>query len=195
MVLNPERAGESPVTPEVHEPRLPEAFWAFHALYYRVYKRYAELHLGDHRLAGEIVHQVFMALGVGWPHLMEEANPAETAWTFFKSVLAEELEWLGRDSAMPETAAFELVKRDLLDSVRTEFSVMESSLGLYPAIARLPERQFDVMVLLYVLGYDMDKTAHIMGVACTTVRSHRDRARLRIAQDMKAASGTDLDDD
>jgi hypothetical protein len=62
--LNPERAGESPVTPEVHEPRLPEAFWAFHALYYRVYKRYAELHLGDHRLAGEIVFCVPAAFAV-----------------------------------------------------------------------------------------------------------------------------------
>ncbi|WP_420823481.1 sigma factor-like helix-turn-helix DNA-binding protein [Streptomyces natalensis] len=41
---------------------------------------------------------------------------------------------------------------------------MESSVGLYPAIARLPGRQFDVMVLHYVLDCSTAKTAGIMGI-------------------------------
>jgi DNA-directed RNA polymerase specialized sigma24 family protein len=40
------------------------------------------------------------------------------------------------------------------------------------------------MVLMYVQEYSMDKTVRIMGVTCATVRSHRDRARLRIARDL-----------
>ncbi|SNT58405.1 RNA polymerase sigma factor [Actinacidiphila glaucinigra] len=181
-------AGEPPAVPAVREPApLPTAFWAFHHLYFRVYRRYAELHLGDKRLAGEIVHEVFMALLYDWGRLMEEASPTSSAWAFFKSVVAEELAWQGRESAMPETATFDRVAltRDLLDSFRNKFAVMESSLGLYAAIARLPERQFDVMVLVYVLGYDLKKTAQTMGVSAATVRSHRDRARQRIARDLE----------
>lgn len=111
-------------------------------------------------------------------------------------MIEEELEWLGRPSAMPATAVFSrlTLTRDLLDEIRDEFCAMESSLGLYPAIARLPRQQFDVMVLMYVLHYTMDKTAHIMGLASTTVRSHRDRARLRITRDLQAP-GTDRVDD
>ncbi|MFJ1562444.1 sigma-70 family RNA polymerase sigma factor [Streptomyces mirabilis] len=151
--------------------------------------------MGDKRLAGQVVHEVFMALLYDWNRLMEEASPASSAWAFFKSVVAEELAWQGRGSAMPETAAFDLVlARDLLNSVRDKFAVMESSIGLYAAIARLPERQFDVMVLVYVLGYSLQKTAHVMGVSSATVRSHRDRARKRLARELESSRQERIDE-
>ena len=58
---------------------------------------------------------------------------------------------------------------------------MESALGLYTAIAGLPERQYDVIVLHYVLGYPSRRIAHIMGIKADTVRSHRRLARQRMA--------------
>jgi RNA polymerase sigma-70 factor (ECF subfamily) len=37
---------------------------------------------------------------------------------------------------------------------REQMASIDSGLGLYEAIARLPERQFDAVLLRYVLGYD-----------------------------------------
>ncbi|MEU0665669.1 sigma factor-like helix-turn-helix DNA-binding protein [Streptomyces lavendulocolor] len=57
---------------------------------------------------------------------------------------------------------------------------MDSALGLYTAIASLPDRQY-VVVLHYVLGYTCSRIANIMGIRPDTVRSHRRLARERIA--------------
>jgi len=65
--------------------------------------------------------------------------------------------------------------------MRPAFEVMESVMGLYTAIAGLPERQYDVVVLYYVLGYTSPHIAKIMGIKPDTVRSHRRLARQRIA--------------
>ncbi|WP_246113591.1 sigma-70 family RNA polymerase sigma factor [Streptomyces montanus] len=176
-------------------PQLPKAFWAFHDQYYKPYRRYAHVHLGDEHAAGELVHQVFMHLALNWAHLMEEANPAASAWALLKESVAQELDLQGRQHAMTETAVLQHVTRSVLESSRQEFAVIESALGLYPAIARLPERQFDVMVLRYVLGFSTDTTARIMGVTDATVRSHCHLARRKIARDLDIPLGADCDDE
>ena len=89
---------------------------------------------------------------------------------------------VGLQAQIVETAAFQRTARAILESVRCKFEVMETSLGLYTAIAELPERQFDAVVLLYVLGYPSSRVADIMGVTKDTVRSHRHLARRRIAR-------------
>ncbi|MER6145180.1 sigma-70 family RNA polymerase sigma factor [Streptomyces sparsogenes] len=176
-------------------PQLPAAFWAFHDQYYQAYRRYAHVHLGDPHAAGELVHQVLMHLAMNWARLMEEANPAASAWALLKERVAGELQLQGRQPAMPETAILQLVMRGVLESSRQEFEVIESALGLYPAIARLPERQFDVMVLRYVLGFSTDATARIMGVTNATVRSHCHLARRKIAKELGMPLGPDCDDE
>lgn len=63
----------------------------------------------------------------------------------------------GRPAAAMETMALERAIRaacnPILDSFRAEFRAqvteLEEGMGLYAAMARLPERQFDVMVLQY----------------------------------------------
>ncbi|UQA90689.1 sigma-70 family RNA polymerase sigma factor [Streptomyces halobius] len=177
-----ERPDRTAPSPSVREPqRIPVAFWGFHDRFKRAYRQYAELHLGDERLAGRVVHTVFLNLLQGWARLMEEASPAASAWAHLKEAVDEVLIAQGRDSAMAETAVFHRVARAVLEDARDEFAAMESSIGLYPAIARLPGRQFDVMVLHYVLDCSTAKTASIMGITDATVRSHRLHARNRIA--------------
>jgi DNA-directed RNA polymerase specialized sigma24 family protein len=80
-----------------------------------------------------------------------------------------------------------------VEGARDEFAAMESTLGLYPAIARLPARQFDVVVLHYVLDYSTARTAQTLGVTEATVRSHRAAARQRIALDLGLDDETDPD--
>ncbi|MDF4254605.1 sigma-70 family RNA polymerase sigma factor [Streptomyces sp. WMMB303] len=160
------------------------AFYAFHSRYRRAYLHYAELQLGDRRVAARVVHLVFLSLLKGWNRLMEEANPAANAWAHLKEAVDEVLILEDRPSALPETAAFAKVKRAIIEDARDEFAAMESSIGLYPAIARLPARQLDVVVLHYVLDYSTTRTAQVMGVDEATVRSHRLHARQRLAQDL-----------
>ncbi|ARZ66683.1 hypothetical protein SMD11_1018 [Streptomyces albireticuli] len=79
-----------------------------------------------------------------------------------------------------ETAAFTAVR----DATRTRLQALESRLGLYAAITRLPERQYDVIVLRYILGYPATRVAEIMGISPATVRSHARGARRRLAHDL-----------
>ncbi|MEU6289893.1 hypothetical protein [Streptomyces sp. NPDC046988] len=51
------------------------------------------------------------------------------------------------------TTAIHDAVRATLEHMRTQLAATDSPLGLYPAIATLPERQFDVIILQYVLGY------------------------------------------
>ncbi|WP_308251465.1 RNA polymerase sigma factor [Streptomyces albireticuli] len=51
-------------------------------------------------------------------------------------------------------------------------------------MTRLPERQYDVIVLRYVLGYPTSRVAEIMGISPATVRSHVRGARRRLAHDL-----------
>ncbi|MFF8785184.1 sigma-70 family RNA polymerase sigma factor [Streptomyces sp. NPDC015125] len=183
-------------SPGVHAPqRIPLAFWAFHGRFNGAYRKYAELHLGEERLAGRVVHAVFLSLLQGWTRLMEEASPAASAWAHLKETVDDVLIAQGRDSAMAETAVFQRVARAVLEDARDEFAAMESSVGLYPAIARLPGRQFDVMVLHYVLDCSTAKTAGIMGISEATVRSHRLHARNRIARELGLDPDTEHNED
>ncbi|WP_237319638.1 RNA polymerase sigma factor [Streptomyces sp. JJ36] len=191
-----EKKGRAAARPAVREPQhIPLAFRAFHDQYAGAYQRYAELHLGDVRLAERVVHLVFLSLLTGWHRLMEEANPAASAWAHLKEAVDEVLLRLGRTSAMAETAVFQRVVRVVLEGARDEFAAMESHVGLYPAIARLPARQFDVVVLHYVLDHTTAQTADIMGITEATVRSHRLHARQRIAQDLGLELGPDHDEE
>ncbi|MEW1912938.1 sigma factor-like helix-turn-helix DNA-binding protein [Kitasatospora sp. NPDC085895] len=57
---------------------------------------------------------------------------------------------------------------------------MEQHIGLFSTIATLPERQFDAIVLTYVVGCSTRDTAGMMGVATATVHSpHRDARRVQ----------------
>ncbi|WP_435864662.1 sigma factor-like helix-turn-helix DNA-binding protein [Streptomyces phaeochromogenes] len=57
---------------------------------------------------------------------------------------------------------------------------MESSSGLYEAIAELPNRQFEVIVLRYVLGCPTAKVAWYVGIDERTVGHHLRRAKERL---------------
>ncbi|MEU8727642.1 sigma-70 region 4 domain-containing protein [Streptomyces antimycoticus] len=63
------------------------------------------------------------------------------------------------------------------------------------AMARLPERQFDVMVLRYALAFDTKLTARVMGVTEATVRSTARTAKRRLAGELGLAMDEDVNDE
>lgn len=167
---------------EVHYP-LPYALEAFHDLYVKAYLNYAYLMIGDREAALAIVRRCFSHLALNWNQALQSDGGTQAyAWALLKSRVDSHLRMVGRPTQLVETAAFQRTARAVLESVRSQFEVMETSLGLYTAIAELPERQFDAVVLLYVLGYPSDRVADIMGITRDTVRSHRHLARRRIAR-------------
>nr|WP_245240931.1 sigma-70 family RNA polymerase sigma factor [Streptomyces spiramenti] len=163
---------------------LPPAFQAFHELHYPAYLSYVELQLGDLDEARRVVEDVFVYLAVNWRALMRTEVPAAEAWAVVKTVVVSHLDEGGRQPAMPETAVFRRVAAEVLRQTRGQFAVMESVIGLYPAIARLPERLFDVVVLRFVLGYPTGRVAAIMGLEEGTVRSHIHHARGKLSRDL-----------
>ncbi|MEU5951238.1 sigma-70 family RNA polymerase sigma factor [Streptomyces sp. NPDC047525] len=197
----PDDRGES----ALREPSevMPPAFWAFHTLYHQAYFEYAHAQLGDGAAADQLVDTTFVFLAVIWQQVTTQGNLEAFAWTLLKERVASELEVQGREAATLETVAFERATRaacgPIMGRFRQEFRAqvteLEDGLGLYKAMAHLPERQFDVMVLQFALGFTTKRTALVMGVCEATVRSTRRAAKRKLAAELELAIGEDVDDE
>jgi RNA polymerase sigma factor (sigma-70 family) len=162
---------------------IPPDLEAFFALYAKPHLRYAHSILGDKQAAKTVVRRCFSHLALNWPNVVKEESPEAYAWKLLKQRAETHLRLAGQpaQSQTAQTAALQATARATLEAMRCKFEVMESTLGLYTAIAGLPERQYDVIVLYYVLGYTSPHIAEIMGIKPDTVRSHRRLAHQRIA--------------
>lgn len=182
--------------------QMPPAFWEFHARYDQPYYEYSRIHLGNDAAARRLVDSTFVFLAGAWPRVETMPNRGAYAWALFKRRVHSELAAQGRSPATTETLAFARAIRaaaaPLLGSFRSSFRAeyghpmaeLEEGLGLYREMARLSERQFDVLVLRDALGFDTKHTALITGMSEATVRSTRRTAKHRLA----AAMGYRIDD-
>ncbi|GAB2894378.1 RNA polymerase sigma factor [Streptomyces mayteni] len=165
--------GVAPLTP------LPADFRAFHQMYRPAYVRWAELHLGGRDEAEEAVDHTFEQLAAEWGEVLKVDSPAGYAWTLLKQRTVDSARSRGRRPVVMDTAAFETVAlRDAVDPV----GELAESLGVYQAIRELPERQHDVIVLRYCIGYDTAATADILGISEPGVRSTARYARHRLKE-------------
>ncbi|MFF4442836.1 RNA polymerase sigma factor [Streptomyces sp. HUAS 14-6] len=174
---------------------------AFYRMYARPQVDYATTVLGDRRAAKTVVRSLYTHLALNWDAvLFQEGGPEAYAWralklrveTHARMTIAPTAD--GRStapSANDRTTAVHDAVRATLGAMRSQLADAESPLGLYTAIAALPVRQFDVIILNYVLGYPCSRVADIMGISAGTVRTHRRQARKHIA----AKLGIDLSDD
>ncbi|HTJ72713.1 MAG TPA: sigma-70 family RNA polymerase sigma factor [Actinospica sp.] len=151
-------------------------FEVFYDKHQDTWRGFAYLHTGDAASAEEITDQVTGRLMQTWDHALAQENVADYAWDLLKRTAEHWLREHETTSKLVETASFERVARALADC-REQFEVMEESLGLYSAIAELPERQRDVIVLRYVMGCPDETVAGILGIAEPTVRSNLRFAR------------------
>ncbi|MFD9796803.1 sigma-70 family RNA polymerase sigma factor [Streptomyces sp. NPDC059070] len=178
---------------------MPLPFRAFHTDYHRPYYEYARIQLGNERDASELVHGTFLYLAINWQHYTEQPDFHSYAWALHKERVATELMMQGRPAAGPQTMVFERAIKAathvVIENFRAQFHAqldeLEHTIGLYAAMARLPERQFDVMVLNYALGFTTKRTAQTMGITPETVRTLRCSAKRRLAAEL----GFDMKDD
>lgn len=170
--------------------RLMLSFDAFDASHHRLWLRYAHTQAGSRDAAHRIVEDACRHLLAHWEHALRQQSLTEYAWTVLKEHVAH---WLGERGLRPqlaETAAFHTaVRKALLHELRDEFAVLEGEIGLYAAIERLPERQYDVVVLRYVLGCSEEEVAGYLGFETATVRSHIRFAKRRLARELRTAPG------
>ncbi|MFM9584267.1 sigma-70 family RNA polymerase sigma factor [Streptomyces caniscabiei] len=167
---------------------MPPALEAFINLYSRPHLRYAHAMLGDKTAAIAVVRRCYSHLALNWAVVLKQESPEGYAWRLLKQRVELHARITGSaqgrsPSARPgrRAAIMQRTARATLEAMRQQLKVMESPLGLYTAIAALPERQYDVIVLRYVLGYPTHQVANIMGIKPDTVRGHRRSARKRIA--------------
>ncbi|WP_326598168.1 RNA polymerase sigma factor [Streptomyces sp. NBC_01803] len=167
------RGGVAPLQP------LPADFRAFHQLYRPAYVRWAELFLGTRADAEEAVDRAFEQLAAEWPDVLRLDGPAGHAWTVLKHHTVEAAHARGRRAVMADTAVFETrALRDAVDPI----GELAESLSIYQAIRELPERQHDVIVLRYCVGYSTIETADILGISVPGVRSTARYARHRLKE-------------
>ncbi|WP_234430955.1 RNA polymerase sigma factor [Streptomyces sp. NRRL F-4489] len=173
--------------PDGSQRRLSLTFEAFLATHARKWLAYAYLHTGGRDAAREVVRAAYERLARVWPHALRQASVEAYAWSVLKEQVMEWLYDRRQPTALTETAAFAVVTHALLRECQQQFAMLESQLGLYAAISRLPERQCDVIVLRHVIGYGDAQIAALLGVDEVTVRSYASRGKRKLA----AALGID----
>ncbi|MEU9115421.1 sigma-70 family RNA polymerase sigma factor [Streptomyces sp. NPDC048483] len=166
------------------------ALEAFHATHARKWLTYAYLHTGSEDAAREVTRSAFRQLSRLWPHALRQASVEAFAWSVLKERVVEWLYDHQQPTALTETAAFAIVTHALLRECQQRFALLESQLGLYAAISRLPERQCDVIVLRHVTGYDDAQIAALLGVDEVTVRSYASRGKRKLAAALGIDQGT-----
>ncbi|MFJ9211991.1 RNA polymerase sigma factor [Streptomyces sp. NPDC102264] len=172
-----------PVSPDGTVHRLALTFDAFDARHHTLWLRYAHTQVGGRDAAETVVDATCARLLEHWPHVLTQESVARYAWALLKEEVAWWLDDHDMEPALVDTAAFHAAVRKLLDhEKRDRFDVLQREIGLYRAISRLPERQYDVVVLRYVLQIPDEEVAEYMGIEVATVRSHVRHARRRLAR-------------
>src|SRR5262245_38087503 len=128
---------------------------------------------------------------LGMYQVLAEIQPA-TARDFFR-LAAQRIRWLLLDRAKELNRA----RRDLLASVPVETSSRSpddnstSTLGaLYQQIEGLPEKEREVVDLLYFHGLSQLEAAAMLGVAERSVRRYWTAARLKLAEKLSVPLAT-----
>jgi RNA polymerase sigma-70 factor (ECF subfamily) len=159
---------------------LPPAFEAFFAMNAARYTTYAQLHLPEDTVRAA-VYSAFDVILQNWEVFLGHPQPAAWAWQVLRRSVAEQA----------GTVSPQLVLGQAMRDARNTFGGMTSDLGLFTAIAELPDRQFDVIVLHYVLGYSTQHISELLGLAAATVRFYERRAKGRLATKLGLRSRDD----
>lgn len=177
------RGAEVNASQDAREGLLGLTFDAFHDHHRQLWMRYAHTQVGSRAAAETVVDNACARLKSDWKHVLAQESVSRYAWSLLKEEVHRWLDTRGLQPLLVGTAAFHAaVGKLLLHETHDEFAVLEGELGLYGAIAGLPERQYDVIVLRFVLGKDEEHVAEYLGIELATVRSHVRHARRRLAR-------------
>lgn len=153
-------------------------FQAFHDSYRGPYVRWAELYLGSRADAEDAVHDALLELMKKWSMVLAQAEPAAYAWWLVKNRVKDAARSRSRRQKMTDA----IFATQALYETTDPIGELETSMALWEAIDALPERQHDVFLMRFNLGYSNRDTAHVLGITEATVRSTVRAIRRRIAE-------------
>ncbi|MEV0258874.1 sigma-70 family RNA polymerase sigma factor [Streptomyces sp. NPDC050732] len=179
-----QRRSEPPAAPAAPGTGLPIDFEGFFLAQQEFFHAFAELHLGHRSAAELVVHDVFLEILATWDELLSEADLEQQAMAVLSRHVTRRL---AQEQRPPAFVIAGPISRNLA-RVRAEMELAPSNAGLYEAMLDLPTRQYNVMVLRYVLNYPVTRIARYMGLDPRTVDYHirKGRERLRVLLDLPA---------
>ncbi|MEV4437310.1 sigma-70 family RNA polymerase sigma factor [Streptomyces sp. NPDC049555] len=155
---------------------LPLDYEAFYLGHQEFFHAFAEIHLGSRYAAEEVVHRAFLEILGGWSQLLQEGDVEQRTLAVLHRCVRSQLDAEDRTPAFVINGPIARALREAKDKL----ALMESSTGLYEAIIELPTRQFTVIVLRHLLGYETSRIARFMGLHERTVDYHGRKARERL---------------
>lgn len=145
-----------------------DGFAAFYRAHQRRLRGAVAVTLGDALLADEAVDEGFTRAAERWRHVRDRSSPE--GWVFLTSVNWAR-SWRRKLRRRP-TLPVEALDRGHHDPLPD----LDVAALLHP----LPLQQRQVLVLRYGLGFPVEETAELLGVAPGTVKSATHRARQRL---------------
>ncbi|GAA1258716.1 hypothetical protein GCM10009665_56090 [Kitasatospora nipponensis] len=165
---------EAPPWKTYHGVALPIEFEAFYLAQSDTYLQYAEIELGDSGAAWELTTDVFLYILVTWDDMLTERNFMEAAWDVLRVAVAYEKRRQLRPDGAP-SFFWKMTFGHAMVSSRQALSREPDELR--QAIAQLPPRQFDVIVLKHFMERSREDIAWLLGIKPVTVDHHHRRAQ------------------
>jgi RNA polymerase sigma-70 factor (ECF subfamily) len=122
-------------------------------------------------VAEEIAQEAFLKAHRNWAEVGQLDDPVGWVKKVARNLAVDRVRRLGAEA------------RALVRVGQPPHVVMsDSTLGVWDAVRRLPRRQREAVVLMYVEGLTRAEIAAAMGVSTETVKTHLDRARSFLAE-------------
>jgi DNA-directed RNA polymerase specialized sigma24 family protein len=123
-----------------------------------------------------IIRETFDILWLRWHEAGASEHLPRYAWCLMRARLMERARF--RDGHVDlSAAAFTTVAQSRIQDLADRFAQISAHTQFFEAIARLPERQFDVVVLRYLCGIALDDISGIVGLPETLVHTLDHHAR------------------
>jgi DNA-directed RNA polymerase specialized sigma24 family protein len=135
--------------------------------------------LGDQAAADGIVHEVLTYLAIHWADVLRRPDVEDATWSVLAQAVVAEVRRTRREQQLAERIAR---ASDILARMRAGLADLETAIGLYPALAELTPRQFDVVVLKGPMRRSTFFTAWILDMHPSTVDRTYNRALARLEQ-------------
>ncbi|WP_282206811.1 sigma-70 family RNA polymerase sigma factor [Kitasatospora fiedleri] len=161
-----------------HGMAMPLEFEVFYLTHSNGYLHFADTEFGDTGTALQVVDDVFLYFLVTWSEMSAEVNFAEAAWEVLRAAVVYEKR--RRDRGIHDAPSFfwKMTFGHAMVSSREDFSREPDELR--QAIAQLPPRQFDVIVLKHFMGRSRGDIAYLLGIKPVTVDHHHRRAQAQL---------------
>ncbi|MFE4055598.1 sigma factor-like helix-turn-helix DNA-binding protein [Streptomyces sp. NPDC059096] len=167
---------------------LPLEFEAFYLSHHELFHAFAEVQFGSRDSAQAVIHEAFREVLGSWDDLLLAGNLEQQAWAIVRKTVEDQMNEEGREPAFVLTGPIaQALREDQRFSDANVDTGLYEGTGLYEAIAQLPQRQFELIVLRYVLKYPAGRVAWYLGLTGPTVDYYIDDAKDRLLHHMDGA--------